>query len=86
MLDARTGTCNTLKTKGQPWDITGPENFQLQTFRAMSTEISFCSAREDSACLGTVGKAFKRREVCSRLFRRAYCILKQSKSRLQGSG
>ena len=65
MLDARTGTCNTLKTKGQPWRITGPGNYQLQTFRALSTEISFCSTREDSACLGTVGRAFKQREVCA---------------------
>ena len=64
VLDARTGTCNTLKTKGQPWQIAGPESYMLQTFRAMSTEISFSSASEDSVCLGTVGKAFKQREVC----------------------
>jgi hypothetical protein len=62
-FDARTGTCSTLRTRGQPWDIAGPEDCQLQTFRTLCAEVAFCAAREDSASFGTVGRAFKRREV-----------------------
>ena len=62
-LDARTGTCSTLRTKGEPWELVGPEDCQLQTFRALSTEVAFCASREDSASFGTVGRAFKQREV-----------------------
>ncbi|CAL8467392.1 g6929 [Coccomyxa elongata] len=62
VFNARTGTCDDLQTKDQPWSIQGHRGSDLDHFRSASQEVTF-SADGNGASSGTVQVAMQQQEV-----------------------